>query len=793
MISNQWSFRENIPAANNSTFASFVHEDLGIEEDICILDGKDVWSYISPVQRPDLKRLERIGRIGYENHSIESIVARHFRELNEASTILQQKSELLATFDQEVWLDSLANILQGVRTNHMQIKHAPKKIGDYVDVIHKYSAMIEGSLQHLGTNQVVRKSDLKEVFWQTATPNQEKVIIDQDIPPSALILGILLRSRTCKDPLALPSAITTLYRHLQRVRRQHFEMVFVRRDIHYSFYYYNSLVVETKNQQLTIHQPDLFQKCFFEVPCLESEIITNKMLNEAIEFGIIPDCNRALLTSFLELQTEERDLEDLMLNGLDPGPIKLTRTTPNPFSHLKSPAPLGDHTVKRKISLPHPYGNLARAREITVEIGQSGLEVELRESLESLFVFKENHQVTINPITWPIYKGKKHLSLLMPIFDYLRGKKAIEAITIDEGNVEEVLKITKLINWTLRKMNCISLRAHAFDSQADLNLRWHILQQMPSKKTHQVFLNTFNEVKMREAQYWIDPRNWITERAAQRGLTAVVLHIAAITLGRSNNLRDCVGVRGNTGTSKSTSIRKILAGDDKGVMNPDQFKKMLKTKPGPFKEALVLNSQVHFEGAYLFDDVHQEIKQEKLLPFVLDMRLLTVKVIQEELIQPAKTKNLPVILHDLQSSSVACSLVRVLTRATLGPDACPHFDPIIDGFKQSILNRKDVLDLVKKEDLIKEYKLILDDKLICEKKDGIFSFYDHQSLVFCTELPKDIDTQLSHELERLITEDFITDAVEKSYIFPEQKKLLTPWIGITLGEAVKRHSEREKK
>ncbi len=65
------------------------------------------------------------------------------------------------------------------------------------------------------------------------------------------------------------------------------------------------------------------------------------------------------------------------------------------------------------------------------------------------------------------------------------------------------------------------------------------------------------------------------------------------------------------------------------------------------------------------------------------------------LIEPAIRKGCSLTLLDLESSSLTCSLLRVLLRTTYGKDPTVLPGPIADGYKQSLIHRKAIIELVK--------------------------------------------------------------------------------------------------
>lgn len=379
------------------------------------------------------------------------------------------------------------------------------------------------------------------------------------------------------------------------------------------------------------------------------------------------------------------------------------------------------------------------------------------------------------------------------VFDYLNQKVSLEELGIDHEYAHEFLKICKLVDYAMACLNCMQFRTKLKHStipirekihkifpeiteeeiysrklspslpNSSYELRKHILETCPTMSSEEAFTRTIDFKKMKQGDYG---KYWIGRRAAEHGKALVNLHIKAL----ANTGNTIMAVRGNTGAGKTCGLKQR-----EGVLNPDSIKWSLR------RGTKIKNSQVHFEGAGVYDHYFDEMAAKDDFLFTIDQRFIELEDLYYYVINPAKEKGCSAKIKDFDVPLEA-SLLRVLTRDPKGENPCTHVEVITDGFRRIRKNRKDIIEAVQKENAVKKYKLIYLGEVIAEKKGDEFLIQNVELLNKCLQEPTDMEIEAT--LDRVIDEALIEEAVEMKYIYPKQRDLLNKWLGKTLHEAV---------
>ena len=93
------------------------------------------------------------------------------------------------------------------------------------------------------------------------------------------------------------------------------------------------------------------------------------------------------------------------------------------------------------------------------------------------------------------------------------------------------------------------------------------------------------------------------------------------------------------------------------------------------------------------------IAKHSRLNYALHTRLLSVKHVEEKVIEPAKLRGVEIFICDFDVSLLT-SLNRILTRPSGGKDPVPKLDAILDGIIELRSKRQAVLDRIMHDDFV---------------------------------------------------------------------------------------------
>lgn len=382
------------------------------------------------------------------------------------------------------------------------------------------------------------------------------------------------------------------------------------------------------------------------------------------------------------------------------------------------------------------------------------------------------------------------------IYNYLCGYSRLGDLTITTENAAEYLKAVKLFDLILALLNSHHPYKIYF-SRSTFDIRKKILELCLNLKSYEAFTMTLNPQKMREDQYLADPRSWISESAAYRTASSVNQLICSQTLSNQMSIsplgRRLIAARGIAGAGKSRYLKIFLlqlrqsfsphSPENflvKGILNPDFMKAFLKRHRGKN-----FNTQIHQEVSASFKHLFKVI-MSKGWYFILDKRNLTLDDVIINLLDPAKKHGFLASLIDFDVR-LRTSVRRVLTRPPLGDEPCPELESLIDGFKQARKHRAAIIQLVQKEEAIAGYELYATSRshLIAEKINTVFHIYYPSVYKQCLSVPQDKD--IEEELQQVISDEYITNAIEEGDITEEQRSFLEKWKGMHLIDALKIH------
>lgn len=239
----------------------------------------------------------------------------------------------------------------------------------------------------------------------------------------------------------------------------------------------------------------------------------------------------------------------------------------------------------------------------------------------------------------------------------------------------------------------------------------------------------------------------------------------------SEKLDRILGIRGNTGSGKSTSAPL-------GALNVDVLKAALK------KGYKVLNSQLHPEAAKIFERFLQGIIKTLTINFCLNSRLIEPEDMESWILKPAKQRGVSAEIKDFEVP-LSTSLLRALTRDPYGKDPCSSLEIIIDGFVRLRRDRATIIARIKDDKAVTNYELCFKQGssriLVAHKKDSEFKIFDQALYDECMRVPsKDEINQL---INQIITPDLIQQAISDGDIYSHQSVTLEPFLGKTLAEA----------
>lgn len=417
----------------------------------------------------------------------------------------------------------------------------------------------------------------------------------------------------------------------------------------------------------------------------------------------------------------------------------------------------------------------------------------------SRFKISENHNLSAGDDKLysdiRFYFCVKFENLLSPIetniFKYLERSVKIQELGLDKDNARAYLKSVKLIDLA----KCRYYHSEIHIRRTTYKIRQRILELCsPDMTTCEAFTMTPDPLQFRNPDYLKKPQSWVARRVGHQAKIVANEFIKALTLSSQLDGDIIKAWRANTCAGKSSEA------DFQGCLNVDNFKAPLKRRTTPDARPYLVSKQVHDECSALFYyNYRKEIAEHPIrykcrsifLSYVLDSRLLTLHELEECVITPAKMRNCPAHVVDLDVP-LKTSLNRVLvTRDPYGTSPCVSTEVVKSGFIRLRQHHAAIVERVIQENLIKSYKLFFTSaegskKLIYEKQEGRFTVYAENEFNESKRVPSEEEIRLT--LDQVITPQYIEEAIARGDVRSETKPAFTKWIGYPLAQAVDIHA-----
>jgi hypothetical protein len=394
------------------------------------------------------------------------------------------------------------------------------------------------------------------------------------------------------------------------------------------------------------------------------------------------------------------------------------------------------------------------------------------------------------------------------IYNYLRGYVELEDLPIHAENVREYLKWIKTFDLVLMFQNSTTQTHLRYGNGIRIQYRHYgkvefprttheirkkLLALCPDLTTLEAFILTRHPEEMKSQPHAEKLSNWTPEsavhsqRVIDRQLSAAG-HLAE-RMSHTELKSKIIAGRGISGSGKSTILERIIRtyfevnNLKDQILNPDNLKRMLKNE-----RCLVLNPQIHEEASIYFKFLLRKIVEEQQRNFVLDKRLLTLKDVIVNVVEPAKKLNCTVTLIDLHVD-LKTSINRLLVRPKLGTEPCPLLSDWMDAAVKIAEYRSEIIQYALKEKTIAEYQLFSTNRqrLVAHIVNGVFETIQLKELNQCLRVPK--KWEINNILTRKIDDAYIDVAIAEGDILPEQRPALEKWRGLSVGEAYKTHAE----
>lgn len=317
------------------------------------------------------------------------------------------------------------------------------------------------------------------------------------------------------------------------------------------------------------------------------------------------------------------------------------------------------------------------------------------------------------------------------------------AMNLQSESVSELLKFAKIFNFALSLSNRMR------------STKETLLENMSHFSSFDPFSRTFFYQRLNQADYIAN---------APVGLDAKVYDNAFIL---AKSLSDG-NAAGSTASGKET-----------GISNPDTIKFGLRKKTN------IKNHQIHIEGSNVFKLFFDEMAYNTKYHYILDLRLITLETLKKYLIEPARIRNCTIFLSDFDVP-LFTTLNRMLKRDPKGEDPVLSLDPMLSGFRDVRIFRKEVVDFVIKENLIEEYNLYYMNNIIAKKQNDQMVIFDALAYKECFNAPS--IEELEKCTHRTIDDDYIDEACLRGDLKLTEKGSLERWKGWTIRDALYAHA-----
>lgn len=377
----------------------------------------------------------------------------------------------------------------------------------------------------------------------------------------------------------------------------------------------------------------------------------------------------------------------------------------------------------------------------------------------------------------------------LKIVRYLRGLDDLCDLGINKENARDFLHSAKAVD-----MLCATLSqkygARLIFQRSTYDLRTHILETCsPLMETTEPYTKTLDPKKTKNSDYLKNPSNWVPERLgfyAKYVLPHEYIRLRELSKRLHTKIPTVFVVRGNTASGKSSYLEEEFKSTS-GCLNPDSSKYIIQTKTA--KKPLT-SIQVHREGTYGPIRLYkEEILRNYQGSIICDGRYSSYDDL-EAVIQAAKNRKGCVHIVDFATPLLTSQIRSLVMRDPYGQQPCVPPQSITKAHIE-LSYRARVIERIKQEKTVTKYDLFDTDengkrRLVAKKRDHVFTVLSQNALESCCRAPtiQEIDAQM----HRIITPEFIEEAIQRHAIPEKYRKMLTQWQGVTLLQAAEKHA-----
>lgn len=758
---------------------------------------------------------EEIGRVNLaqcidRHKEVTAIAQRHLQEVGQS---LRQVREMEMTIQ-----DSIATgVFQAIRESHIETKRKEEEQRQKIQNFGRFLKVIGENMKY---NHFIRlnaynpqgthlQDDADPVWYPVKISDGKGVIQDFDVSFQATVARLLLINLYTKT--AYPS-LGDLVNHFLESRKLRLEFIngllagmavqnggVVVRD--YELYSDGVLVCKIVGNRLSIHnQALLTELCTLPKDRGLQTVIDEGFVRNAIEKGHVPKESERTLRKFIGHTFKDAIYLEAKVYGNVKRVQEIHREEVDALDSLD--AFLFDCIESIcKESHDEKQWEKDQRRELyqwstttTTEEDPSDRWFQLRERYK--YLCPAPGKTTLE-VLWDrevkdgwerqTFRGRRRnhavsWNKLVTLNKFLSNESGLSDVMLNAGVAPEILRIVKMFDLAMAKINCMRPKKLHFE-RGSYPLRQKLLEIRPDFQSFHVFSRTLFPQRLIHVPYLANPKNWFDERVGLQAHLIAQRHISILALskrmpsfrmlGGSSDTVGIVGTRGNTASGKSSGL-----GGDPGILNTDPIKWRLR------KETPVRNKQIHAEGAMLFDRYFEEVKKDPSFKFIMDLRLLTMQDLNTFILQPAKQRNCPVMLKDMDVPLLT-TLNRVLLRNPNGEDPIPTLEAIVSGFLKIRANREEVIRCMTEEQIVAEYHLYHLGKKVAVKEKGEFKVLEFLAYQQCLYCPS--EKEVEKDLNRVIDDSYIDEAIARGDIRSEERKSLEKWKVKTVQAAVEIH------
>lgn len=518
-----------------------------------------------------------------------------------------------------------------------------------------------------------------ECTWEDQDEQGYKVFKEWDIPFPYILGGILARPHY--HPKMVPP-VKDIVNSIIQLRQARQKFVAIAQDYkclsEYQLYDYRWILVAAKFEgKFYIVEPNLYEACL-HLPTPEE---------------VAADLEQPITEAFVDAVLEANHIQE--------------QVKPRLMKYLGM-------TLRQALYSSQAYGNYLNAKKLYEEEikGLDEAQMDLHLRMRAFFHKKNLLRTTRLPFVLSADHLNFRSTLPEKVFAVLQGAP-IDTLNMGTHNAQEVLEIAKLYDINLAFANSLTFDKQLYQ-QSTAILRTKVLELIPAAKSHEVFTRTLNPVKMTDGRYWADPRNWLSERVGLQAQLVIRQYIEARSL--AEQLPGIGAVRGNIGAGKSTYAPKQ-------ALNVDHLKAQSRRVYRGER-----NHQIHPEYAEVFRRFLHEVAYQKKLNYFLDSRLLYPADLEENILAPARLRDVPASIQDFDVP-LTTSLERVLKRQVGGDDPRPSLEAIVSGYIYLRQYRRQIIEAVD------NYELYYKGERVAYKKEGELHILNREAYEECLRVP----------------------------------------------------------